>query len=134
MQAQWSTAMDTGEKLAIVIGVACLASLATFGVVYFIWLRSVLKRLVEVQSMLKKVSHLFSSNEFSPFDELSEEVSPKAVNVPKLQMSVEGKAVSILEINGRDVVRFQEKLSEDQKKRIIQYLKVEGFISRHRAT
>jgi hypothetical protein len=124
--------MGTMYSLAVVVAVACLSSLVTFGIVYILWLRAILQRLVDVQNLLKKVSHLFAAHDdSSPLSHPAVGTETTAT-VPKLQMSVEGKAVAILEINGRDVVRFQDELSEDQKKRIIQYLKVEGFITKNR--
>ncbi len=45
-------------------------------------------------------------------------------------MSVEGRAVEIVEIDGREVVRFAGgDLSEAQRGRILSYLRDEGFIS-----
>ena len=113
-------------SLFLVFSVACVASLLTFVGIYLLWLRGVLRRLLEVQALLRNVSSKLQNSETGPWPHGRGENS---LSAPRLQMSVEGKSVAILEINGHDVVRFQENLSDQQKKRIIEYLKVEGFIS-----
>ena len=44
-------------------------------------------------------------------------------------MSLEGRPVEIIEVEGRETVRFPEELSEAERARLLAYLKNEGFIS-----
>jgi hypothetical protein len=120
---------DWGLLLVVCIAVASTTALITFIAIYLLWLRGVFRRLLEVQQLLQKVTKLLPYAATSP-TLLTDESSLGADlgGVLKLKMSVEGKQVAIVELNGRDIVRFEEPVTDAEKKRILDYLKVEGFI------
>jgi hypothetical protein len=129
MASGTTTAMsETVLTLVLVVIVSGLTGVLTFGLIYVFWLRTVLRKLQDVQLLLTRIlGALQSGNPPASGSALTTPQENKAP-LPKMQMSVEGKAVAILEINGRNVVRFEENLSSQEKRRIIDYLKVEGFL------
>lgn len=124
---------ETVLTLVLVVVISGLTALLTFGLIYVFWLRAVLRKLLDVQLLLMRV--LGALQPAAPRIDASPTISPQEnkAPLPKMQMSVEGKAVAILEINGRNVVRFEQNLSSQEKRRIIDYLKVEGFLPTSRS-
>ncbi len=136
------------------IGVLLLSFLgagAAFLLVYFLWIRRFSRRLFETQVMLYKITALFqkaqkarsvsssrktSSSSSSRRTEAAPGSAAEAAQAsgkePRFSMSVEGRSVEIVEVDGQEVVRFVgegDDLTEAQRSRILTYLRDEGFIS-----
>jgi len=114
---------------------AVLTALVATVAVYFIWVRRLSNRLLEMQlhlfklaSFLQKSVSAASQHAANPTTAVSGTQAPEAVG-KRIAMSLEGHAVEIVEIGGREMVRFEEELPEAERARLLAYLKDEGFIS-----
>lgn len=102
---------------------ATLTSLVVMLGVYFLWIRRLNLRIVEMQIHLFKLASLLQKNNAEP-----ELVSP-VYNGKRIAISLEGHPVEIIEVEGRETVRFGEELPEAERSRLLTYLRNEGFIS-----
>ena len=114
---------------------AVFTALVATVAVYFIWVRRLSNRILEMQLHLFKLASFLQKNVAST---PAAAVSPGGTSTstasatPKgrrIAMSLEGRPVEIIEVEGRETVRFPEELSEAERARLLAYLKSEGFIS-----
>jgi hypothetical protein len=113
---------------------------AAFLLVYFFWMRRFSRRLFEMQVMLYKVTALFQKAQKARSPQTARKTSTRRTEatgatpppgaVPRITISVEGRSVEIVEVEGREVVRVEgDDLTDAQRSRILAYLRDEGFIS-----
>ncbi len=112
---------------------AVFTALVATVAVYFIWVRRLSNRILEMQLHLFKLASFLQKNVASTAPSSSQgEGSTGTASAPKgkrIAMSLEGRSVEIIEVEGRETVRFPEELSEAERARLLAYLKSEGFIS-----
>lgn len=117
--SEWEILVLASLLIAIFVAtVTCVA-------VYFIWGRRLSRKVMEMQLTLFKLAAFLQKSAAA-----SAEAQPQASAPPKrIEMSFEGRTVEIVAVGGKETVRFEGQLSQEERTRILAYLKDEGFIS-----
>jgi len=124
--SEWEILALAGLLMAVFT--ALVATVA----VYFIWVRRLSNRMLEMQLHLFKLASFLQKNVAPTVSAGETSTSTASAASPKgkrIAMSLEGRPVEIIEVEGRETVRFPEELSEAERARLLAYLKSEGFIS-----
>ena len=102
---------------AVIVGLTCAS--ITFSAICFARLRQIQRKVIELQVSLFKLSSFLPAS--------SQAALRKADR--RIEMSYDGREIEILEMGGQEMVRFEDDLSDEERDRILAYLRDEGFIS-----
>jgi hypothetical protein len=119
--SEWEILVIASLLISIFVStVACVA-------VYFLWGRRMSRKVIEMQLTLFKLASFLQKNAAAT----QQPVSAQAATEPakRIAMSFEGRTVEIVAVGGKETVRFEEPMSQEERARILAYLKDEGFIS-----
>ncbi|MDE1169647.1 MAG: hypothetical protein PW734_00315 [Verrucomicrobium sp.] len=97
--------------------------------VNFLWLRRLARKLLHAQILFYKAAALLQKAQKQRAAEMEAAGEESAVQEGRrTAMSVEGHEIEIVEVDGKEVVYFDEEASEEERIRIMNYLKNEGFL------
>jgi beta-lactamase superfamily II metal-dependent hydrolase len=110
------------EAVLVMLGVGVLSSLLTCAVVYLFWLRKILRNLVRFQTALQQAwaIRMQARN--------IEIVQPNDHLVARVKLKSGSGSISVYETGGKNIVRIDGTASDQEKERLMKYLKSEGFI------